>query len=154
MFFCFTGKFRDLLTVFFHDIHFSILLFILRKKRGQLDLREKKKITVLCQITKFQAFLQVFLYISSHTHLRKCDFHAFPPHVSFFSFYHLEYAMARTRATAKLAKLRFFTGVFFRNKCSIFTGQSNRCVLYSFYEIEQMFLLIFHRLTESGESGC
>ena len=116
MFFCFTGKFRDLLPVFFHDIHFSILLFILRKKRGQLDLREKKKITVLCQITKFQAFLQVFLYISGHTHLRKCDFHAFPPHVSFFSFYHLEYAGARTRATAKLtaklAKLRFFTGVF------------------------------------------
>lgn len=97
MFFCFTGKFRDLLPVFFHDIHFSILLFILRKKRGQLDLREKKKITVLCQITKFQAFLQVFLYISGHTHLRKCDFHAFPPHVSFFSFYHLEYAVARTR---------------------------------------------------------
>lgn len=113
MFFCFTGKFRDLLPVFFHDIHFSILLFILRKKRGQLDLREKKKITVLCQIAKFQAFLQVFLYISGHTHLRKCDFHAFPPHVSFFSFYHLEYAVARTRATAKLAKLRFFTGVFF-----------------------------------------
>ena len=64
------------------------------------------------------------------------------------------FRLARTRATAKLAKLRFFTGVFFRNKCSIFTGQSNRCVLYSFYEIEQMFLLIFHRLTESGESGC
>lgn len=97
MFFCFTGKFRDLLPVFFHDIHFSILLFILREKRGQLDLREKKKITVLCQITKFQAFLQVFLYISGHTHLRRCDFHAFPPHVSFFSFYHLEYAGARTR---------------------------------------------------------
>ena len=98
MFFCFTGKFRDLLPVFFNDIHFSILLFTLRKKkRGQLDLREKKKITVLCQITKFQAFLQVFLYISGHTHLRRCDFHAFPPHVSFFSFYHLEYAGARTR---------------------------------------------------------
>ena len=92
MFFCFTGKFRDLLPVFFHDIHFSILLFTLRKKkRGQLDLREKKKITVLCQITKFQTFLQIFLYISGHTHLRRCDFHAFPPHVSFFSFYHLEY---------------------------------------------------------------
>ncbi len=193
MFFCFTGKFRDLLPVFFHDIHFSILLFILRKKRGQLDLREKKKITVLCQITKFQAFLQVFLYISGHTHLRRCDFHAFPPHVSFFhsitlnmpgqepgtGFFRAEFCrgsvfrISRLRevcalyriftlgnshlqkTTAKLtAKLRFFTVVFFRNKCSIFTGQSNRCVLYSFYEIEQMFLLIFHRLTESGESGC
>ncbi len=65
---------------------------------------------------------------------------------------HLQKTTAKL--TAKLAKLRFFTVVFFRNKCSIFTGQSNRCVLYSFYEIEQMFLLIFHRLTESGESGC
>lgn len=154
MFFCFTGKFRDLLPVF-SMTYISASCFSYCGKNGdQLDLREKKKITVLCQITKFQAFLQVFLYISGHTHLRKCDFHAFPPHVSFFSFYHLEYAVARTRATAKLAKLRFFTGVFFRNKCSIFTRQSNRCVLYSFYEIEQMFLLIFHRLTESGESGC
>ena len=51
-------------------------------------------------------------------------------------------------------KAAIFYRSIFQEQMFDFTGQSNRCVLYSFYEIEQMFLLVFHRLTESGESGC
>lgn len=56
MFFCFTGKFRDLLPVFFHDIHFSILLFILRKKRGQLDLGKKRRSQSSARSQNFRLF--------------------------------------------------------------------------------------------------
>lgn len=193
MFFCFTGKFCNLLPVFFHDIHFSILLFILRKKRGQLDLREKRRSQSSARSQNFRLFsrfsctfpviricagaiFMLFLLMYHFFHSITLNMPGQEPGTGFFRAEFCRGSVFRIsrlrevcalyriftlgnshlqKTTAKLtAKLRFFTVVFFRNKCSIFTGQSNRCVLYSFYEIEQMFLLIFHRLTESGESGC
>ena len=193
MFFCFTGKFRDLLPVFFHDIHFSILLFILRKngdnwisgkkRRSQSSARSQNfrlfsrfsctfPVIRICASAIFMLFLLMYHFFHSIT----LNIPGQEPGTGFFRAEFCRGSVFRIsrlrevcalyriftlgnshlqKTTAKLtAKLRFFTGVFFRNKCSIFAGQSNRCVLYSFYEIEQMFLLIFHRLTESGESGC
>ena len=52
---------------------------------------------------------------------------------------HLQKTTAKL--TAKLAKLRFFTGVFFRNKCSIFT------VFSAFPSLSQR--VYYERVTDS-----
>ena len=112
MFFCFTGKFRDLLPVFFHDIHFQHPAFHIAEKTGTTGSPGKKKITVLCQITKFQAFLQVFLYISGHTHLR-----ASAIFMLFLLMYHFFHSITlnmpwQEPGNGKAGKAAIFTGVF------------------------------------------
>ena len=158
MFFCFTGKFRDLLPVFFHDIHFSILLFILRKKRGQLDLRENRRSQSSARSQNFRLFsrfsctfpviricasaiFMLFLLMYHFFHSITLNIPGQEPGTGFFRAEFCRGSVFRIsrlrevcalyriftlgnshlqKTTAKLtAKLRFFTGVFFRNKCSI-----------------------------------
>lgn len=189
MFFCFTGKFRDLLPVF-SMTYISASCFSYCGKNGDNWISGKKedhsplpdhKISDFSPDfpVHFRSYASAQVRFSCFSSSCIIFFHSItlnmPGQEPGTGFFRAEFCrgsvfrISRLREVCALyriftlgnshlqkttAKLRFFTVVFFRNKCSIFTGQSNRCVLYSFYEIEQMFLLIFHRLTESGESGC
>ena len=66
---------RDLRGIFRQAILRDLLLFILRKKRRKLDLREKEQIAPRSFLTKGERFFQVVFHAVLHGHLCQCQFH-------------------------------------------------------------------------------